>query len=192
MPQPDIYQEFQRVFSPVLKETLRWAGFDFIVKDLLHKNKPAIIETGTTRLVDNWEGDGQSTRVWNWLAQKTGCEVFSVDVDAQACKVAAQLCPRVQVCIDDSVLYLRGTLPTNLGLLYLDAYDYKAGVELSSMMHHAAELTAAWDALPSGCLVAIDDCLTIRKGKQAIVGVIFQAIGVQPELESHITIWRKP
>ena len=38
-----------------------------------------IIETGTVRQIDNWEGDGQSTIVWDTLATNLGGTVTTIE-----------------------------------------------------------------------------------------------------------------
>lgn len=188
------YEEFEKKFSPRLKDSPRWTALQQIVKELLEKENPTIVETGTIRLADNWLGDGQSTQIWDWIVRVKNGTALSVDIDPDACKLAAKLCPDVQVYIDDSITFLRGELPPKIDLLYLDAFNYDqgSGRELSSMMHHAAELASAWDKLPSGCLIAVDDCASPNIGKHALVSVILKAVRVLPEIESYLTVWRKP
>jgi len=77
-----------------------------------------------------------------------------------------------------------------LDLLYLDSYDLVEGIE--SPTHHLAELTAVYPRLPSGCLIAVDDCVSATHGKHRFVLAWLASLGVQPILESYVTIWRKP
>lgn len=192
VPVPTLFEEFENEFRPLLGKTPRWKAFEFIAKELLSKERPVIIETGTLRQPGNWAGDGQSTALWDWIVAKTGGTAISTDINFYNCEVAAKTCPNVRVNCGDSVAFLRGYLPANINLLYLDAFDYAPGAELSSMMHHAAELAAAWDQLPSGCLIAVDDCHSDSNGKHAMVRHILSGIGVQPEVTGYITVWRRP
>jgi len=191
---PDVvaYNLFLQDFYPLLGQTARWQGFNYIVTDLLRRPAPIIVETGTLRQPGNWAGDGQSTRVWDWLARKHAALVLSCDINFEYCQTAAKLCPAVEVICADSITFLRGYLPPTISLLYLDAFDYTPGVEISSMMHHAGELAAVWDRLPKGALIAIDDCHSDNNGKHALVKQMLKCFGTAPELESYIHVWRKP
>lgn len=81
----------------------------------------------------------------------------------------------------------------NCALLYLDSMDlYGAPHEMAqSALHHAGELAACYSRLPSGCLIAVDDCKE-PIGKHTIVKAFFDAAGIKPEFSGYITIWRKP
>lgn len=190
----NLFKEFVDQFYPFLGQTARWKAFHFIAEDLLtRREKPVtIVETGTLRQPGNWAGDGQSTRLWDWIAEKTGGLAISTDIDLDYCRTAARLCPNVRVNQGDSVTFLRGYLPAGIDLLYLDAFDYSEGQEISSMMHHAAELAAVWDQLPSGALISIDDCIGHGSGKHALVAAMFRFLGIKPEIESYISVWRRP
>jgi hypothetical protein len=187
-----LLEQFEEKWKPYLGDTVRWTAFSFIAADLLAKPNPVIVETGTLRQPGNFRGDGQSTRLWDWIAKKTGGLAISTDIDLDYCRTAARLCPNVRVNQGDSVAFLRGYLPAGIDLLYLDAFDYSEGQEISSMMHHAAELAAVWDQLPSGCLIAIDDCHSAASGKHALVREILHFINVHPEVTGYINVWRRP
>lgn len=187
-----LLEQFEDKWKPFLGDTQRWAAFSFIAADLLAKPNPVIVETGTLRQPGNFRGDGQSTRLWDWIAEKTGGLAISTDIDLDYCRTAARLCPNVRVNQGDSVTFLRGYLPAGIDLLYLDAFDYSEGQEISSMMHHAAELAAVWDQLPSGALISIDDCIGHGSGKHALVAAMFRFLGIKPEIESYISVWRRP
>lgn len=189
-----LYDQWEAEFKPLLGSTARWEGFRYIVRDQLERQWPEIIETGTLRRPGNWAGDGQSTKIWDWvISKKTGFAV-SVDASRHACETAKLECPHVKVVNEDSVSFLRGitTWVPNASLLYLDSYDYAPGQELNASMHQLAELAAVWAYLPSGCLVASDDSHNADQGKPVLTRRLLHMLGIEPILDSYIVVWRKP
>lgn len=185
--------EWHEKFGPLLSHTQRWNGFAFIANELLAKDhRVTIIETGCVRVENNWEGDGQSTRVLSDIIDRIDGIMLSVDLDGQACMLAKKLCPSVNVYNEDSIEFLRdcGNVES-CDLVFLDSYDYSPPYAVSEL-HHAGELACVWDRLPSGCLIAVDDCHGEWVGKHAMVKVFMQRMGIEPEIEGYITIWRKP
>jgi len=55
-------------------------------------------------------------------------------------------------------------------------------------MHQVGELGAIWNRLPSGCLVASDDCITETAGKHVGTKVLFNMLSLEPVFKSYITI----
>src|SRR5579883_200234 len=179
------YEEWEAEFRPLLGHTARWEGFSYIVRDQLEREAPVIVETGSLRQPGNWEGDGGSTALWNWVGEGGG-RVFSVDLQAPAV-----FFPAVTHITADSVGFLRnywGPAPT---LLYLDSYDYSPGQEVNAAMHQVAELGAIWAKLPAGCLIASDYSHGPDAGKPVLTRRLLAAIGMQPLLDSYIVVWRK-
>lgn len=156
---------FREAFEAVLGHTPRWEGFSLIVGDQLERERVGIIETGTCRKPGDWAGDGQSTRVWDWvLSRKPGVAV-SVDVEMASVETAQKCCTRVHCVCQDSVTFLRGYIPFVPTLLYLDSRDWGPGAEVASCMQQVAELAACWERLPVGCLIASDDSHNLQQGK---------------------------
>ena len=179
-------------FKPLLGDSPRWEGFSLIVGDQLGRETVGIIETGTCRKPGDWAGDGQSTRVWDWiLAHKPGIGV-SVDVELAAVELSQKLCPRMHVVCQDSVSFLRGYIPFAPTLVYLDSRDWGPGAEIASCMQQVAELAAIWERLPSGCLVASDDSHNPDQGKPALTRRLLHILGIEPILDSYIVVWQKP
>lgn len=192
-----LYEQFEAEFKPKLGHTKRWEAFSLIAKELLSLESPFILETGCLRQPDNWEGDGQSTRVWNWIIEKAEGLLSSVDIEDRNCAVAEEYCndKYASVTTMDSIKYLRTEqchYVDNLNLLYLDSFDYKPGKYHLAELHHIGELACVYDELPSGCLIAVDDCHSDTFGKHVLVKAFFDRLNVQPVLKSYITIWRKP
>jgi hypothetical protein len=186
--------DFQREFSPRLGCTRRWEAFQVLARALLEKGGPVYIgETGTVRTLDNWVGDGQSTRIWDWIVSRVGGEAFSVDLDPNCTRLALSLCPRVAAFTDDSIRFLANNhsrLKT-LDLLFLDSCDFHPRPHLSEL-HHVGELAAAYPYLASGCLIAVDDCHRPDLGKHTLIKVFFDRVQVMPVHSGYITIWKKP
>lgn len=190
-----LFEKWEAYFKPLLGHTLRWEGFRHIVKDQLERERPVIIETGTLREPGNWDGDGCSTALWNWLAGYAEAYVVSVDL---VIETAQHFCWNVKAVRGDSVSFLRNwmtldlSLPAPISLLYLDSYDYTHGNEVNAAMHQVAELAAIWERLPAGCLIASDDNAGPGKGKAALLRGLLEMLHIQLEVDSHIVVWRKP
>jgi hypothetical protein len=132
------------------------------------EGKITIVETGCTRLKDNWSGDGQSTVLFDKYvsARGGGSVVFSVDINPQAVAECRSLVSsNVSVFESDSVRFL-DQLTKNLksadqgvSLFYLDSFDVDWNYWFPSAAHHLKELVAAWRSLTPQTLVVVDDCL---------------------------------
>lgn len=171
-----LFSEWEAEYKPLLGKSLRWEGFCWLMKELLALDKPVILETGTLREPGNWNGDGQSTMLWQWVMERKSGIAVSVDGDERACMLARRACPKVHIVCDDSVRFLRGFFPFKVSLLYLDSSD--------DPVNQLAELTAAWGMLPPGCLIASDDAPTKALWTRKFLG--------EPEFDGYIACWRKP
>jgi len=186
-----LFYEWEANFQPVLGGSPRWEGFSLIVADQLKRERVGIIETGTCRKPGDWAGDGQSTRIWDWvLSRKPGVAV-SVDVEMASVETAQKCCTRVHCVCQDSVTFLRGYIPFVPTLLYLDSRDWGPGAEIASCMQQVAELAAIWERLPVGCLIASDDSHNLQQGKPTLSRQLLKVLGIEPILDSYIVVWRK-
>jgi hypothetical protein len=185
-------QDFDARFEKVLGNTLRWQAFRAIAADLIARGHPVhIAETGCARMTDNWGGDGQSTLVWDWLLGELGGTGISMDISRENALHAAAQVEHMNVANVDSVIGLRTLVqPGRLDLLYLDSYDLTDGIE--SPTHHLAELTSVYPLLSSGCLIAVDDCVSEQHGKHRFVRDWLSRLGVEPLVRSYVTVWVKP
>ena len=185
---------FDKTFRPHLGESRRWQAFQLIADMLIARSfsQPTIIvETGCARQAGNWNGDGQSTVVWSWLAGQLDGFLYSVDINPDNVNTARALAPSARVTIGDSVDFLRhfGSAGT-VSLLYLDSFDYKPG-SLDAAEHHLRELQAIYDRLPQDCIIAVDDCISPLEGKGAMVRHWFEERGNLPVMEGYVTVWLK-
>lgn len=186
-------ERFSQAFGRELGKTQRWEAFKWIAAQLIERNRPVYIgETGCARDPGNWVGDGQSTLIWDWLLQALGGTGFTVDKSPQACASVRPQVKRMGVVCDDSLAYLgHAHLVGSLDLLYLDSRDYQPPYPLSEI-HHAAELAIVYEKLPSGCLIAVDDCHAQNVGKHVMMQKFFERMEISPRFVSYVTIWEKP
>lgn len=189
-----LFDEWVGEYKPLLGKSDRWDGFCFLMRDQLEREHPVIVETGTLREPGNWKGDGQSTRLWQWIMEHKRGVALSVDRSEKACELASRECPKVNVVCQDSVNFLRGFLPFGFTLLYLDSIEWGLTREacIDCWMNQVAELAAVWGKLPSGCLIASDDSQSADVGKPVLTRRLFEALGIQPEYDGYIVCWRKP
>ena len=184
--------EFQSEFGQYLRGGTRWEAFQLIARELSTLYRPVtIIETGCVRKEGNWMGDGQSTLIWNWIAKKTFGRSFSVDIDPDAVKIAQSLAPHVKVECSDSIKWLQDSWEVKRAdLIFLDSYDFDGSYR--SSLHHIGELAVCYERLPSGCMIAVDDCHSGDAGKHVMVAKFFEMLDIPPIHQGYITIWRKP
>ncbi len=189
-------EQWRKEFHPRLGESPRWGGFCHIAKELSQRDHIWILETGCVRVTDDWHGNGQSTLQWQWMRERSAGHVISVDHNRQNVALARRLCPDVVVACEDSLHYLAMTCQSSphipyLSLLYLDSMDHDPPYA-ESELHAIGELAIIWPKLPSGCLIAVDDCNGDGTGKHNFIKYFFQRLGVQPEKAGYIHVWRKP
>jgi hypothetical protein len=185
-------ESFEQRFAPVLYGTPRFEAFKMICDYLLSLGRPVkIVETGCVRARDNWDGDGQSTVIWDWVISQVGGSLTSIDLDKQACETALRLVPGARIICGDSVenlMYMKDK--KDIDLLYLDSMDWDGTAR--SALHHFDELAICWDQLEPGAVIAVDDCFPDGRGKGEIIRSRLDAVAVKPNLDSYITIWQKP
>lgn len=173
----------------------RRKGFEFMIANLQQCTQPVIVETGCARIESNYEGDGQSTLIFDAVAEELDGTVFSADINPEAVALAqSQVGPRTTVHCGDSVTWLT-RLRTKADLLYLDSFDFEFLNPWPSSAHHMQELAAAMHMLKPGSLVAVDDNFrtpTGVVGKGMVVGQFFERIGVPMVFDGYQRIWRFP
>jgi hypothetical protein len=102
-------------------------GFGAIFDELLKSNgNVVIVETGVCGVPSNWEGDGQSTFMFDALVQDRGGLFFSIYVALESIDTARRACTcssMTQLILNNSVPALHAliqVIPTQASLLYLD------------------------------------------------------------------------
>lgn len=190
-----IKQAFQEAdFYPALD--VRGPTFAHMIDHLeQHTHLNHLIETGTARIQGNWGGDGQSTLIWDWLADRLPISVTSIDICETGVNIAKSQVKNIKFIVGDSIEALASYPPENLsrvGLLYLDSYDWSPETNMESAFHHMAELATVWAHLPSGCMIAVDDCHSQFKGKHIMVYMFMNKMGIKPHFVGYQVGWIKP
>jgi hypothetical protein len=119
-----------------------------------------ILETGCIRNPGNWEGDGQSTVLWDrYVHERANGWFVSVDFDFESVEKSRVLVgPRSNVDCADSVIWLsRQERRKPVDLLYLDSFDFEMDDPIPSALHHLKELYAALPLIGPDTLVMVDD-----------------------------------
>lgn len=162
---------FDRVARPRL--SLRRETFAAIFARLDQVDGPVtIVETGCVRRADNWQGDGQSTILFDrYVSRHPGSLVWSVDADPVATAFCAHMVSgRVALHTADGATFLAALagpgseIRRPVDLLYLDSADDPAVI--------LAELEAALPLLSPASLIVVDDSPTVDgqvTGKGAMV-----------------------
>ena len=148
-----------------------------------------IIETGTVRQIDNWEGDGQSTIVWDTLATNLGGTVTTIDIDPIGAELVAELELQATTAIVGNSLDVIPTLTGHADLLYLDSFDVDFENPLPAAAHHLSELMAALNPLAPGSLVAVDDNQD-DQGKGSEVAWFLAEHGAVEIVRGYVRVWR--
>jgi len=159
-----------------------------------------IVETGSAWDMGNWDGQGQSTLIWDWLIEEgkahgKNIRAYSVDINEESVTTARFQVKNVDVVLSDSVKFLNGLTPwvlNNAALVYLDSYDWSQERNIESAFHHMAELAAVWRDLRPGCMVAVDDRHGDYKGKHWLVEAFMgHYLKTAPAFKSHQIGWIK-
>jgi len=154
-----------------------------------------IVETGCMRMPGNWDGDGQSTFMFDALARERHGLFFSVDITPEAIDTARRACSSAtNLILNDSVATLHAlgrAVPAPASLLYLDSYDVTLDNPLPSAIHHALELMAARTLLGPGTIVCVDDYgFGESGGKGMILDMFFSTVRAEVVYAGYQKVWR--
>tara|TARA_B100000963_G_scaffold118086_1_gene102778 strand:- start:167 stop:844 length:678 start_codon:yes stop_codon:yes gene_type:complete len=125
-----------------------------------------IIETGCLRIRDNFEGDGQSTLLFDKYTQnrEENSKVYTVDINPKATEICKSIVSEnVEIHTGDSVRYLALQMPKlkkekkKISLVYLDSFDVDWQSPDRAAAHHLKEITAIIDYISQETLIVIDD-----------------------------------
>ena len=188
---PASWAEYFSVIQPRLNK--RSDGFQKIFKYLATKENPVIVETGTYREENNYEGDGCSTLLFDSFVDYHGGSVLSIDIDPKACKLAKKNTYFTDVIESDSVEFL-GTLDGKIDLLYLDSYNIDNwNNDWAPAAHHLKELFAAKNCIKEGTLIVVDDNLTNSSGKRVgkgrLIYELMESLGIEPYFDDYQVGW---
>lgn len=188
---PASWDEYFSGIKPRLNK--RRAGFQKIFDFLGGLNSPVIVETGTYREENNYEGDGCSTLLFDSFVDYHGGVVLSVDIDPKACDLAKENTCFTEVIESDSVEFL-GTLEGKIDLLYLDSYNIADwNNDWAPAAHHLKELFAAKDCIKEGTMIVVDDNLKLpngkRLGKGRLIYELMESLDIEPYFDDYQIGW---
>ena len=188
---PASWDEYFSGIKPRLNK--RRAGFQKIFDVLGGLNSPVIVETGTYREENNYEGDGCSTLLFDSFVDYHGGVVLSVDIDPKACDLAKENTCFTEVIESDSVEFL-GTLEGKIDLLYLDSYNIADwNNDWAPAAHHLKELFAAKDCIKEGTMIVVDDNLKLpngkRLGKGRLIYELMESLDIEPYFDDYQIGW---
>jgi hypothetical protein len=188
---PASWDEYFSGIKPRLNK--RSAGFQKIFDFLGGLNSPVIVETGTYREENNYEGDGCSTLLFDSFVDYHGGVVLSVDIDPEACDLAKENTCFTEVIESDSVEFL-GTLEGKIDLLYLDSYNIADwNNDWAPAAHHLKELFAAKNCIKEGTMIVVDDNLKLpngkRLGKGRLIYELMESLGIDPCFDDYQISW---
>ncbi len=185
---------FRQYFWPQLGK--RAEGFDVLFKTAQSLDRSVlVVETGCLRVPGNWEGDGQSTFMFDALVRSCGGALFSIDVSNESVDSARRVCSSATQLIENhsvSALHaLAGIVSKQIDLLYLDSFDLDPENPLPSAIHHALELTAVRPLIGRGTVVCVDDyAVGETGGKGMIVDRFLSNIRAQVLYSGYQKVWR--
>ena len=162
------YNSFSKYFDQIAPRLgVRKISFRKIFDYLDKLPDPIIIvETGCLRIKDNFEGDGQSTLLFDYYTQfrGKGSKVYTVDINPEATKKCSEMVSNnVDITTADSVGYLNKLSKKfydekkNVSLFYLDSFDLDWRSPEQSCAHHLKELVSIKKILKENTLVVVDD-----------------------------------
>jgi len=168
--------------------------FEFLA-DFIH---PTIVETGTYREKNNYEGDGCSTLLFDKYVECHGGNLISIDIDPKACKLARESTTEALVIQRDSVETL-GEMEGRVNLLYLDSYNIDDwNNDWAPAAHHLKELFAAKNIISPGTLIVVDDNIQTAKGhligKGRLIYELMESLHIEPYIFGYQIgwIWEEP
>lgn len=196
------------LINHLLKLDKRQQSFIIMLDHLLKIPEPIIVETGCTRSLDSYEGDGMSTVFWDLFCQMNlKADYHSIDINPMHCGVARSLVIHdANIVTSDSVKWLHhySTRVWNPGrlidLLYLDSFDLDLADAAPAFLHCFNEFVAIKDKLAPGALICVDDNIPaidpdgneVNVSKGQYLRSYLSSIGIEPIHESYQILWKMP
>jgi len=182
----------------------RIMGFDYIFNYLSRIKDPLIVETGCARQDNNYEGDGQSSLLFDKYISERGGHFITVDISEQSvnyCK-SKMISENSLVVKNDSVSFLQQlnqkllSEGKKIDFLYLDSFDAprdQPDVVYNSALHHLYELMTIMPSLAPRALIGVDDNWNEdgkMKGKGQLIADYMSKIGNEPTLNLYQIFWK--
>lgn len=187
--------QLEHFFLPKLAR--RADGFAAIFKSVTSREqRPLIIETGCLRIPGNWEGDGQSSFMFDAMVRDRHGVFLSIDVTPECVDTARRACSSAtQLICNNSIaaLYALSQITHEpASLLYLDSFDLDRSDPMPSAIHHLMELTAARSLIGPGTIVCVDDYAVgdQQGGKGLLLDKFFTDIRAEVLHSGYQKAWR--
>ena len=192
----DTWTKYYEEVSPRLGKRLD--SFDTMFTFLGGFKYPTIVETGTYREQNNYEGDGCSTLLFDKYVECHGGNLISIDIDPKACQLSRSATTEALVIERDSVEAL-GEMEGRVNLLYLDSFNIDNwSNDWAPAAHHLKELFAAKNIILPGTLIVVDDNILTNKGnligKGRLIYELMESLGIEPLFFGYQIgwIWEEP
>lgn len=153
-----------------------------------------IVETGTTRMEEDW-GAGSSTILFGeYVTHYTG-HVWTVDIsphNIDVCRKVTGDNPQISYVVSDSLVFL-STFDKPIDLLYLDSYDFPldGSDPIPCQEHQLKEFKLVEHLMTPYSVVLLDDNGLPGGGKTAITKPYLAEKGWVCLLDSQQSVWAK-
>jgi hypothetical protein len=183
---------FDKEFEVLLRR--RYWTFRVALNLLYQLPSHEIVETGCTRLKDDW-GAGNSTYIFGRFVNTHGGFITTIDINLEnidACKeITKEFLPNIGYINMDSLIALR-VLTSPIDLLYLDSFDApETGDATECQEHNLKELKSAEPMLHPGSIILIDDNDMENGGKTRLTKQYLSENGYHLILDHDQTLWVK-
>ena len=150
----------KRYFGKEEPHLRRFFTFKTAISLFLNSNTKNIIETGCQRNLVDW-GAGNSSLIFAetlFNFPEKG-NLFSVDISAQNLNICHEVVKKFEnsnLFLGDSIEFLK-QFNEEIGLLYLDSFDYEVNLQKESQEHQLNEIKAAYNKLTDDSIILLDD-----------------------------------
>lgn len=166
--------------------------------ELLNERKgKLIVETGTTRLKDDW-GAGMSTYVFGGYVKEFGGHLFTDDIrpdNIEICKeITKEFSEKITYVVRDSISFLT-VFNQSIDLLYLDSMDcpeYDAPDSprlLESQKHQMTEAQTALPKMSPNGIILLDDNDFENGGKTKMTKIFLAEQGWKEDADGKQSLW---
>lgn len=156
----------------LIGEGVRYPSMKIALNLLHQRGGNNIIETGTTRALNDFGGAGMATIFFGDYCKHYNKHLWTVDILPEAIELSKGLtteyADNITYVTDDSLHFLK-EFDQKIDLLYLDSYDYPIDEDeqlaFESQSHQLNEFKEAEDKLHDKSIVILDDNAWAKGGK---------------------------
>jgi len=153
----------------------RMIGFDFIEKEMMKLKEISILEIGSLRFPDSWDGHGCATLFFAWLVNNHPKAKFvTVDIDPKCIDNAVKatnklgISNNVKFITADAIDLFKGkNVIEKLDCVYLDGWDYFPNSQ--SEKKHFELFKLVDEYIKVGGYLLIDDMYSPTSGKGELI-----------------------